>query len=722
MSVSANIGYESKLTGSGGWKATQTARSGAISIDNNVARSGNSSVRIEVAPGDKVGSTAGERAELVHPLNSGGGSITEGVNSGTKYFGFSVLIDKNWDAPGRGSIWQLHGPSGMPPAFTFQASDKFSVKTNGGTSGLDKQQKFSLSQSSLNKGDWVDWIVKINFSVSNSGEVEVFRRDQGQNSFAKVLDVNAPTVMAPNGNPSSLVHKHGLYRDAEPQKNVLWLDNWVRGDSFDDVAGAMSSAKGGSSGASSGGSSSGGSSSGGDGSSSGGGGSSSQTGGGSSTTNGTSGNELIVGTSGHDELLGLGGDDTIRGQAGDDTIDGGPGGDIINGNSGSDVFVLRDGEGRDVINDYSDGTDRFVLAGGLKFSQLSLSAAGTGTLIKHGGSTLAKINNTNPNELTGADFGDASGSSSSSSGSTSGSTGGSSSSSKASTTDGTNGNDIIIGSSDNDNIHGLAGNDTIRGQDGNDTIDGGPGKDIINGNGGSDTFVLRVGDDRDVINDYNDATDAFSLAGGLSFNQLSFSSAGSGTEIKSGGSTLAKVNNTTPSQFTAEDFGGNSSSSSSGSAKPGSSSSSGSSSVITGTSADEKLFGSDADDYLIGLNGDDTIRGNNGNDVIDGGDGNDIINGSGGSDIFVLRAGDGRDVINDFQNGSDTFALVGSLKFNQLTLSSSGSATLIENGGETLAKVNNVSPQDLTSSDFITETGVPAPDGMDWAHPTLLLL
>jgi Ca2+-binding RTX toxin-like protein len=676
-------------------------------------------VRIEVDQGDKYGSTAGERAELVKPLTDSGGSIGEDVSSGTKYFGFSVLIDKNWVAPSRGSIWQLHGPGNMQPAFTFQATDQFSVKTNGGTTNLDKQQKFNLSESSLNKGNWVDWIVKINFSISNSGEVEVFRRDQGENSFAKVLDVNVPTVMAPGGDPVSLYHKHGLYRNPESHKNVLWLDNWVRGDSFDDVAGVLSSANGGSGGASSGGSSSGD-----DETSSDGGGSSSQTGGGSSTTTGTSGNNNLSGTSGNDELLGLGGDDTIKGLGGNDTIDGGPGKDIINGNSGSDVFILRDGEGRDVINDYSDGTDKFVLAGGLSFSQLSFSTAGSGTLIKKGGTAIAKISNTKPSELTASDFGENS-ESSSSSGTTTDSTGTSSSSS---TSDGTNRNDVIIGTSDNDNIRGLIGDDTIKGRAGDDTIDGGEGKDIINGNGGSDVFVLREGHGRDTINDYNDSDDSFSLAKGLSFNQLSFSSSGSGTLIKYGGEALAKVNNTNPNQFTAEDFGASSSSSSSlslsssGSSSSESSSSSKSSSVISGSNSGEKLVGTDGDDYLIGLNGSDTIRGNSGGDVIDGGDGNDIINGSSGDDIFILRASDGRDTINDYQDGSDTFALAGNLSFNQLTLSSSGSATLIKDGGEVLAKVNNTSPQELTSSDFVTASEVPAPDGMNWADPSLLLL
>jgi Ca2+-binding RTX toxin-like protein len=51
---------------------------------------------------------------------------------------------------------------------------------------------------------------------------------------------------------------------------------------------------------------------------------------------------------------------------------------------------------------------------------------------------------------------------------------------------------------------------------------------------------------------------------------------------------------------------------------------------------------------LIGTSGDDVLIGRQGADWIEGADGNDILSGGRGRDKFVLRSGDGHDVITDF--------------------------------------------------------------------------
>jgi Ca2+-binding RTX toxin-like protein len=60
---------------------------------------------------------------------------------------------------------------------------------------------------------------------------------------------------------------------------------------------------------------------------------------------------------------------------------------------------------------------------------------------------------------------------------------------------GTEGDDVIVGSSDADTIHGLGGNDVICGGIGNDVIFGGNGTDTIEGNAGSDTLAGGNGSD-----------------------------------------------------------------------------------------------------------------------------------------------------------------------------------------------------------------------------------
>jgi|GEM_PF-2468512 Ca2+-binding RTX toxin-like protein len=122
------------------------------------------------------------------------------------------------------------------------------------------------------------------------------------------------------------------------------------------------------------------------------------------TITGTPANNVLNGTANGDTIIGLAGNDTIRGKGGADRIDGGPGDDIINGNAGADVFVLRDGEGRDVINDFEDGTDRIALEGGLTFADLERVAVSGATLLNLNDDTLAKIKGVTPAQLTQADF------------------------------------------------------------------------------------------------------------------------------------------------------------------------------------------------------------------------------------------------------------------------------------------------------------------------------
>lgn len=60
------------------------------------------------------------------------------------------------------------------------------------------------------------------------------------------------------------------------------------------------------------------------------------------------------------------------------------------------------------------------------------------------------------------------------------------------------------------------------------------------------------------------------------------------------------------------------------------------------------INGTNKSDTLYGTSGDDDINGRKGRDWIEGGKGNDHLTGGDGPDTFVLRAGDGHDVVTDF--------------------------------------------------------------------------
>jgi Ca2+-binding RTX toxin-like protein len=87
---------------------------------------------------------------------------------------------------------------------------------------------------------------------------------------------------------------------------------------------------------------------------------------------------------------------------------------------------------------------------------------------------------------------------------------------------------------------------------------------------------------------------------------------------------------------------------------------------LTGRGGDDLIRGKDGDDLLQGTAGNDTLSGGDGDDTLIGGTGSDTLRGRAGADQFVFndigdsKAGDGeRDVVSDFEAGTDTLDLAG---------------------------------------------------------------
>ncbi|WP_228021271.1 alkaline phosphatase [Vasconcelosia minhoensis] len=125
---------------------------------------------------------------------------------------------------------------------------------------------------------------------------------------------------------------------------------------------------------------------------------------------------------------------------------------------------------------------------------------------------------------------------------------------------------------------------------------------------------------------------------------------------------------------------------------------------IDGGAGNDRIGGKSGNDTLIGGNGDDLIWGDDGDDLLRGGLGNDTLtgddfSGGSGSDTFVLAAGEGTDMIMDFEVGTDFIGLVDGLSFGALTLS--GNAIVFED--ETLATFENgVAASELTEASFVS--------------------
>ena len=128
------------------------------------------------------------------------------------------------------------------------------------------------------------------------------------------------------------------------------------------------------------------------------------------------------------------------------------------------------------------------------------------------------------------------------------------------------------------------------------------------------------------------------------------------------------------------------------------------SSSITGGAGHDTLLGSAGNDILLGLEGNDNIVGNAGDDLIRGGLGHDVLTGDNlaggqGDDIFILAAGQGTDLILDFEIGHDLIGLEDGLTFGALTLNSNQNSTFIQFGEDVLAEVQGIHV--LHESDFV---------------------
>jgi CSLREA domain-containing protein len=121
------------------------------------------------------------------------------------------------------------------------------------------------------------------------------------------------------------------------------------------------------------------------------------------TLDGGLGDDLLVGGLDRDSLLGGDGIDTLRGGGANDTLDGGLGGDSLFGDAGADSFLLRSGDGTDLIVDYQDGTDNFLLDG-LAFTDLTVVQSGTDTILQAAGEDLATLLGISAASIDNGDF------------------------------------------------------------------------------------------------------------------------------------------------------------------------------------------------------------------------------------------------------------------------------------------------------------------------------
>jgi serralysin len=189
-------------------------------------------------------------------------------------------------------------------------------------------------------------------------------------------------------------------------------------------------------------------------------------------------------------------------------------------------------------------------------------------------------------------------------------------------TEGTNGNDVLLGNVNADILDGKGGNDTISGGAGLDILLGQAGDDTLNGEAGNDTLLGGIGID--------------TLNGGTGTDVLYGED---GNDIINGGADndflFGQVGDDTLNGDAGNDylFGGL-----------------GIDSINGGSGVDE-IYGEDGNDYLVGGDENDFLFGQVGDDALYGDVGNDYL--VGGDGIDYLSGGDGIDQLNG-ENGNDS--------------------------------------------------------------------
>jgi len=102
----------------------------------------------------------------------------------------------------------------------------------------------------------------------------------------------------------------------------------------------------------------------------------------------------------------------------------------------------------------------------------------------------------------------------------------------------------------------------------------------------------------------------------------------------------------------------------------------------------------------LGKDGNDRLDEGDGNDFLDGGKRHNLLVGGNGKDIFSLHRGSGFDKIKDFKIGEDHIKLGTGVGFQNLTLTQWGNDTLISTGGDHLAVLKGIRPDQVPASDF----------------------
>ncbi len=225
-----------------------------------------------------------------------------------------------------------------------------------------------------------------------------------------------------------------------------------------------------------------------------------------------------------------------------------------------------------------------------------------------------------------------------------------------------------------------AGDDIVTGSYQADTISSGAGNDTIYADSGDDTIIYTSGDDVIIGNNtgYNYGTDTLDLSQ-YTADQVSFRIVQHDVFIDTPNGTIEldyQVRNELgDARLNIESI------------------------VFSDGTLDEAGIAARAIADQVS-SGNDVITGSYQSEVITGGAGNDTLSGVGGSDTFAFTAGDGVDLITDYEAANDALEFTG-ISFIDLTITQTGSDVLIEYGTGDQVTVAGALVADFVETEFL---------------------
>ncbi len=345
-------------------------------------------------------------------------------------------------------------------------------------------------------------------------------------------------------------------------------------------------------------------------------------------------------------VTGRAGDDVLRGGRGDDTLRGGAGDDLLLGQAGADIYEFGRGDGHDLVNlqdhDSTLELDQVLFLPGISPDDVhARNTDGSGLRLRILGSDdyidVANYFSSYVQNLIEVRFSDAP------------STVWTFTEIDAMRWQATDYDDEIFGRYGDESLFGGAGNDTLWGNDGNDILDGGTdddlliggrGNDRLTGGTGSDVYLYEAGHGNDVIHNLDESA--------LRMDVLRLGATIEAAELRAyrwfddllleHGASMSTIS--VQDWFLGEAYALDQVEFADGMVWTAS--------VLNGFAATASPYS----DHLSGTSADDTLRGLAGDDVLQGAAGNDFLAGDAGADTYFYRAGDGTDVIDNFDGSA----------------------------------------------------------------------